>query len=287
MGNVSGTGEPFIFEVPVLRMRRNIALAYVAFFLLLALVIPFKVGILRFLHGLETHPGVLVVYFIFVAGITIFLRLAYPPRATRPRLEVKPDSIRYIPGKSERLSGEPTGEALITPRSDEILLTRNLPDKLSDGHRLIISAAGNVEHEFKIDFLTHINAQHARQIADGITSATGLPVRLIQRLQSSGGVKEIPWVPPARKANLKLSAALMLGFLPFIGGGIVGYFVTQPADIVSFGLALWLCELLVISTLGKHKWTRRTALRGLTTIFTFGASYAAAAVFVFTVLRHR
>lgn len=283
----SSPREPFIFAVPVMRMRRLIALAFALLFMLLALVIPFKVGSHRFLHGLETHPGIWVVYCIFAAGIALFLRLAYPPRVTRPRLEVTRDYIRYIPGKIERLTGEPAGEASITPRSSEIILTWNILGGLSDGYRLIVSAAGQVEHEIKIDFSTYINAQQARQIADGITSTTGLPVRLIQRLQSTGGDKEIPWVPPARKTNLRVPAMLTLGFLPFIGGGIVGYFVNQPTLIALLGLALWLCELFAISAYGKRKWIRSTALRGLTTIFTFGASYAAAAVFTLTVLRHR
>lgn len=286
MSNTSGTGKSFVFAIPVLRMRRNIALAYITFILLLALIIPFRAGFRRFCHGIETHPGIWILYLIFAAGIALFLRLAFPPLATRPRLVVSQSSIRYIPGKSEQLGGESIAEAPITPRSSEISLTWNLLSGLSDGHRLIVSAAGKVEHEIKIDFFTHINAAQARQIADGITTATGLPVRLIQRLQSpEGSVKEIPWASSARKADLKFSATI-LGFLPFIGGGIVGYFVTRPALMVIFGLALWVCELLALSAYGKHKWNRQTALRGLTTIFTFGASYAATAVVVSILLRH-
>ena len=176
--------------------------------------------------------------------------------------------------------------------ASEIVFCRKLLEGLDgiyapDGYRIIMQTAGKAVGELETGFSAHVDATQLQKIADGLTTATGLPVRFIQRLQSTEGVKESPWVPPARKTNLKLSAMLMLGFLPFIGGGIVGYFVTQPALIVALGLALWICELFAISAYGKHKWTRRTALRGLTTIFTFGASYAAAAVFTLTVLRHR
>lgn len=110
MSNASGAGEPFVFEIPVMRARRKIALAYITFCLLIAFIIPLKVGFSRFHHGLETHPGLWVVYFMFAAAIAFFLRLAFPPRSTRPRLEIKCDNIRYIPGKIERLTGEQAGE---------------------------------------------------------------------------------------------------------------------------------------------------------------------------------
>jgi hypothetical protein len=279
--------KDFIIAIPPLRVRRIIALSAAAFFLSFIIATPFVVGLSR-----TFQPATLMVAIIFGIPAALFLRLAYPPWKSLQKLSVQGGRIRYIPGGLERFSGEPSHEASIPADTSEIVFCPKLLEGLDgiyapDGYRIIMQAAGKTVDELETGFPAHIDAAQLQKVADGITTATGLPVRFMQCLQSSGGVKKIPWVPVARKTTLKLSAGLMLGFLPFIGGGIVGYFFTQPTLIVLSGLALWLCELFLISLFGKHKWTRSTAIRALTTIFTFGASYGATAVFVLTVLRHR
>jgi hypothetical protein len=64
---------------------------------------------------------------------------------------------------------------------------------------------------------------------------------------------------------LRSLAALTLGSVPFVEG---------KAFIVEFGLALWPAQMLVLSILGKHKWSLHAALYSLTTLFTFGASFS-------------
>lgn len=99
------------------------------------------------------------------------------------------------------------------------------------------------------------------------------------------GIEETQWIPTVRKTNLKLAVALTLGVLPFVGGMIVGYFVTRPAFIVEIGFALWFAQMLALSIYSKRKWALHTAMYSLTTLFTFGAAYSFAVVLVALMFR--
>jgi hypothetical protein len=264
--------ECFVFEIPPPQSRRVIALVLAAIFLLQGAYFFHRAGLSRISYAL-----IWLIIFIFASMIALSLRLGFPPRRSWPRLSVQKDCISYLPGRAQRFNGDSAQEVSITPRSTEILFCRNG----FDGYLVMIRAANKTEHEIKARFLTHLDANQCRDITDGITAATGLPVRLMVRRQSmTGGIEEMPWIPTARKTNFELVVALTLGAVPFVGGIFAGYFVTRPTIIVILGFALWLSQILASSAYGKHKWTRRTILYSLTTLFTFGAAYSFAVVIV-------
>lgn len=189
--------------------------------------------------------------------------------------------------------GEPVHEISIFPDASEIVFCRNLLEGLtgeyrSDGYRIIVDASGRAENELRLSFEAYFDAPTCRRIVDAMTSATGLPTRLILRKQSlSGPMEELPWIPVARKASVKTPAAIMLGFLPYMGGIAVGYLTTKPILIVIAGLMLWIAQLLAISLYGKRKLKSVMTPYGLSTIFTFSAAYAATVVFIIYVIRPR
>ena len=123
---------------------------------------------------------------------------------------------------------------------------------------------------------------------EGITAATGLPVRLVQRKRlPEGTIEEIPWDLSAQKRDLFATATVILMFLPFVGGIIAGNLTTNPAIMGLVGLILWLVQLLAIFAIGRihsdHK--KPSPIYLLSTIFTFGASYAATVAIVIYVFR--
>jgi hypothetical protein len=278
-------GEPFVFCVQPPLSRRVIPLAYTALLLLCAAYIPLKVGLSRFSEGFGNHPALWFLAIGLVAAIALALRLAFPPRGAQPRLQIRHDSVRFIPGRVERhLFAEPAIEAAITPQSREILLCHSFLEELPDGYRVIIRAADETEREVRARFLTLLDAQEYRKIVEGITGATALPVRLvIRRRLADGTVQETPLIPLAPKANIARGfAAVTIGAVPYIGGITIGYLLPRPAVIVAVGLALWLGQMLAVSAFAHRHRTRNKypTLYSLTTLFTFGATYGFAVVVV-------
>ena len=184
-----------------------------------------------------------------MAAIAFLLRLAFPPRGALPRLQIRHDSVRFIPGRVARhLFAEPAIEALL--RLDrEILLCYSFLEELPDGYRLIIRAADETEREVRARFLTLLDAKECRKIVEGITGATALPVRLvIRRRLADGTVQETPWMPLAPNAIISGAfSGVTLGAVPYIGGITIGYLLPRPAVIVAVGFALWLGRMLAVS----------------------------------------
>jgi len=282
-------GEPFAFCVPPSLSQRVVLASYALFLVLCAAYIPFMVGV----EGLENHPALWWVVIGLVSLILLPLRWAFPPSDSRPRVQVQSDSIRLIPGRVQRLLfTEPVVAASISPQSQEILLCHSFLEELPDGYRVIIRATNETEQEIRAWFLSLLDAQGWQDVGRGITSATALPVRLVTRRRLvDGTVRETPWIPRRRGANVaRVFVAATIGALPYIGGVITGYFSPRPAVIVVVGLVLWLGQLLAAAALErKHHtpWTSYLTLYLLTTIFTFGAAYSFAVVLVAFVFRSR
>jgi len=153
---------------------------------------------------------------------------------------------------------------------------------MPDGYRVIIRALEEPECEIRVLFFARPDEQDCKQLADGITATTGLPVRLvIRRRLANGAVEETPWIPDSGKATTARTVAFMcIAALPYVGGLIMGYLLPGPATIGIVGLALWLGQMLSIFIYAKGSGapTKYTKLSALTTIFTFGAAYGLAAV---------
>ena len=263
-------GESFVFCLPPPIVSRVIAVGCAGSFLFAAAVV-LKVG----LRGNMRGNFVLWLLDIgLVAGIALFLRLGFPPRGAQPSLQFRRDRVRFTPGEIERLSAEPVVEAAITAQSKEILLCRDFFEELHDGYRVIIRATDGTECGVGAGFL-RLDSKKSREIVAGITSSTGLPVRLIiRRRLGAGTVQETQWIPPAPKANIVRGfAAVTIVVVPFIGGIIVGYVLPRPAIIVTVGLALWIGQMLATYVLAHtdRTQTKYPLLYSLTTIFTFGA----------------
>ena len=240
---------------------------------------------------IRNYGVTLCVALMFAIPASLFFWLAFPPRKLCARLCIGNGRISYIPGWFGRLTGEAIQEASITPHSDEIFICRNLLEGfnggwLPDGYRVIVCAVGKTERELRADFLATLDTLQREKIAAGITVATGLPVQFLLRHQSmTGQVEDIPWPSTTQETNFRLAAGLSFGFAPFIGGLIVGHFVTQPSFIVGIGFAIWLVQMLFLCLLDKRKWTLSTAMYSMTTLVTFAAVYSLCVVLAAWVFR--
>jgi len=280
------SGAPFIFVIPVPRVRRVIALAEAAFFLFIAGLLIFKIGFSRLIEVFFGDPVGWLLSAVFVAVIALFLRWAFPPRKVLQRLEFHHDHVSFIPDRmTRRLFAEPAANASITPQSKEILICRSVLRDVPDGYgyRVIIRQEDGTERGVKAGYLTLHSARVGQTIAAGITAATGLPVRIIGRRRLGDGTVEVtPWMAPTAKSRLTVAAALAIGATPFAGGISVGFLVSSPLFIVALGLALWLSQTIATFALGlgRNKRTINAFLYSLTNLFLFAAEYGASVVIV-------
>ena len=285
-------GEPFVFYITPSVVFQVIPLAYIALLLVLAAQFPLKVGFGRVGDSFRNHPALWWLVVIWVASIIIASRLAFPPRSVQARLHIRKDCIRFTPRRmDQRLSGESVVEAAVTAQSREILLSHNFFEGFTDGYRVIVREDDALEREVRVKFFTIPDAQDCRKMAEAMTAATGLPVRLVTRRRSMDGtVQETPWIPVAPRTNRSRGFALAaIAAVPYVGGIIVGYLLPRPAIIAAAGLALWCGQMLAVLACGRWYGTRTKfpTLYSLTTVFTFGAAYGIAVVVVGVVLRAR
>ncbi len=277
--------EPFAFYMPPSVILRAIPLAYVAVVLLGASYIPFTVGLARLSAGFRNHPALWWEVLFFVASIALMLWFAFPPRDAQARLEVRRDSVSFIPSRSDQsFLGKQIVAAAVTPQSRDILFCHSVFEGMPDGFKLIVRSTDEPEREVKVTFPFILDAQECRNIAEGTAAATGLPVRLVTRRLTGGSVQESPWIPIAPKANIARGlATVAVGAIPFIGGITAGYLLPRPAVIMAVGLALWLVQLLAISACARwlhYTPAKHSILYSLTTLFPFGAAYGLAVVLV-------
>lgn len=287
--------ETFVFCIAPSSGLRAIPLSFAAFFLLCATYGAWKVGLSRLSSDLGNDPDlwwlVIGLGVAFAFPIAFFLRLAFPPRSAQGRLQARRDSVSFIPGRVERrFLGEPVIEAAVTPQSKEILLCHSFFQELPDGYRVIIRAVDETEREVRVKFLalSTIDAQQCQEIAEGMSAATGLPVRFVIRRQlTDGTLQETPWIPAPRKAiSASGFARLTVVAAPYLGGIAVGYILPRPAIIVAVGGALWLGQMLaILLAAGRATRTKYSTLYWLTTIFTFGATYGFVVVAVAYIFR--
>jgi hypothetical protein len=214
---------------------------------------------------------------MMVGGILFALWLLFQPQSALARFEFTRDRVRFIPNLIARSIGEQSEETVISPQSAEILICH----RLVNGYRIIVRAADGAESELASHSphtLVNLNKSNIDSMADAITPATGLPVRVVIRRKSpTGAVEETPWTPVATKRKPLKTAALATVALPYVGGILMGSLSLNPAIVIAVGLVLWLCMVLAIyftSRTGPSP-KRFPLLQALTTLVTFSATYAA------------
>jgi hypothetical protein len=275
----------FVIAPPFI--RRFIALGGALFFLLMACWFPAKVGFDRLAHAFMDSWVVWFLYAMFLIQVSLFLRLAFPPRSAMARLQITRDGISFVPGsRVRRYFQQPVIEAAITPRSTEILLCQH---GLPNGYRIIIRSANKTEREIDAGAsLALHSAEEGQKISDGITAVTGLPVRLVIRRRLAGKTfDEKPWEPNVRRAELRTDVVLGIGALPLAGGIAAGFALTRPAVIVGVGLALWLVWRLALFAIkhDKPRWSFATAMYAMVNLFMFEVAYGVAVIITVSVFR--
>lgn len=269
---------PYIFHVRSPGHLRPIGLFLLAVFVTSLAFICSKIGpggitsnLLPALFGMS----------MMVGGLLFALLLLFPPQSTLARFEFTRNRVSFIPDLIARSIGEQSEQTAISPQSAEILVCHRLAPHTVSGYRIIVCAADGAERELgghSPHTQVRLNTSEIDNIAEAITPATGLPVRVvIRRKSSTGAIEETPWRPPSTKGKSLRTAALATVALPYVGGILMGWLSLNPAIVIAAGLALWLCMVLAIylsSRTGPGP-KRFPLLQSLTTLVTFSAAYAA------------
>lgn len=284
-------GELFVYPFKPQLSRRVIPLAYLVFLLACAFLFPLKLGFERFFVAELGRDGTLCFTIGIVAMIALGLRAAFPPPSRQPKLEVSKHRIAFVPGPiARRIFLEPVVEAEILPEAHEILVCRRYLDELCEGDSVIVRVADGTEREVKAYFM-RLDGLEPTKLLDGIAAATGLPVQFVVRRRSSadGSIRETKREFPSKASTTYRAGLIVIVALPYLGGSIVGYLLPSGGVIVAVGLTLWLCQSLALYLAARKQRSGDrpaafTALRFLTTLFTFGAAYGAiVAIVSFTV----
>jgi hypothetical protein len=297
-------GEPFLFYITPPVVLRVLGLVYAG----LVLLGTAYVGLPTLSRRLN-HPAPWLLD-IMLAGWVLFwvllpLRLVFPSLASQARLEIRHDGLRFVPRRVIRYFGEVVDKVAVNPESTEILLCQSFYLDIPDGYRMVVRGAHEPDREIDVKFFKTPDAQDCPTIIEGVTKATGLPVRLvIRRRLADGTVQEMPWIPITRKARTARDFAVTtVAAVPYVGGIIVGYLRPPLTTIVMAGLALWLGQLLAMfvcarwlritvsaSTASPNNWqkydnTKQPKVYAFSTVLTFGAVYGLAVAVVADVLR--
>jgi hypothetical protein len=268
---------PYIFYV-----RPRSYLRTVGAFLLVVFVAPFafigsKIGLGGILSNLL--PALFGMA-MMIGGILFALWLLFQPQSALARFEFTRDRVRFIPNLIARSIGEQSEETVISPQSAEILICHRFVPQKVNGYRIIVREADGSERELASHSPhTQVDLKESEidSMAEAITRATGLPVRVVIRRKSpTGAAEETPWTPPSTKGKSLRAAALATLALPYFGGILMGWLSLNPAIVIAVGLALWLCMVFAIYLASRTDSGPKNfpLLKALTTLVTFSATYA-------------
>ena len=273
---------PYIFHIRYPLYMRAIGLPLIALVLGPLAYIYWNLGT----HGTETLLKRLVDNFVFwFFMLTIVVALAFavwvirPPQSTLARFEFTRKRIRFIPNLVARSIGETSQDAVISPQSTEVLLCYRVWPGQQRGYCILVRTADGTESELashsphtQVD----LNASEVDGIADAVSPATGLPVRVVIRSKlPNGTVEEVSGMPPASKTGTVMGIGAAVAALPYVAGIFVGWLFPGPAIVIAVGLVLWFCMVLTLYLAGRTGSPRKKfpALRTLTTLVTFSAAY--------------
>jgi heme A synthase len=139
-------GEPFFFYLTPPVVLRLIPLAVLAFIMLQVFYGGYTVGSARLSSGFHNNPELWWLLAFLIGFTAIMLRLAFPPKRTQARLEIRHHSISFVPRRiDQRMGGASVTEAAVTAQSTEILFCHKLLEGIPEGFSFVIR--GNHEHE--------------------------------------------------------------------------------------------------------------------------------------------
>jgi hypothetical protein len=175
--------------------------------------------------------------------------------------------------------GETEEQADISTTTSEVLLCYRVWRGQQPGYRIIVRSANGDERELASHSpQTQVNLKPSEVdcLADAMSPATGLPVRVITRRNlPKGAVEEVSGRPPASKIGTVMGIGALGGALPYAAGIFMGWLSPGPAIVAAVGLVLWSCIMLSFYFAGRTGPARKKfpALRAFTTLITFGAAY--------------
>lgn len=282
----SAPRETFVYFIPFPSVLPAFELAIASVVLLIFIGIPLgNLGLQRTLESIRNNTWLWLVMAAMCAPlIGLCLRFAFPPNSWLARLEFRQDGVRFVPRPVLRWIGEPTTDISLSPQPREILLCRGSQDRIPYGYRLLIRWPEGRDRVIKLETGSRLNARQSGILINGITTATGHPVHLVQRqFAADGSYREIPWTPAKSSTHLGGIAKTALAATPFIGGIVIGLLRPGILTVVMVGIALWLCQTLAVFSYARitHQRSKLATLYWFTTLFTFAASYAAAFAIVF------
>jgi hypothetical protein len=268
---------PYIFYIRSPHYLRALGLFLFVVFVAPSVYIGSKIGVGWFPSNLLP---VLFVMATMGGGILFALWVLFPPKSTLARIEFTSDRVRFMPNLIARSIGEQSEETAISSQSAEILICHLFVPQKVNGYRIIVREADGTERELashsphtQVD----LKKSEIESMAEAITRATGLPVRVVIRRKSpSGAAEETPWTQPSTKGKSLRAAALATVLLPNVGGVLMGSLSLNPTIVIAVGLALWLCMVLAIYLASRTDPSpkRFPLLKALTTLITFSAAYA-------------
>jgi hypothetical protein len=275
-------------------MVRVLELAIAVAVLLIFLGTPLvDLGLTGKFESIRNNPSLwLVMAGMFAPLFAVLWLFAFPPQSWLARLEFDHNCIRLVPKPLLRWIGEPSTEIPLSPRTSEILVCRGSLDNSSlgwsgagnfpYGFRLLVRSLEGHDRELKVSTGDRLSVHQSKILADGITAATGLPVRLIQRkFATDGSYQVITWTPSNRFAQLGALAILAFSATPFVGGIVAGFLRVNPLIAVAVGVALWLIQTLAVYLYARLLRQKFPIVYWLSTVFTFSASYAVSIVCAF------
>jgi len=267
------------FRIPQPLVRRVVASGAIVMsgiFLIFGLILSFKA------------IAALWIALIACAGLVLFWWLAFPSRESTARLEISREAIRYLPGRVERRLTEPPFVSDLSKHTQEIILCHSFFQELPDGFRLIVKSTNGAENEFRSSSLDYLTAKESGQLAEVITTATGLPVRLLKRHHlANGTVQESRWSPSRQGARVRLALVLLNAALPFAAGAVAGYIFPANVTVLAIGLALWIFQAALLVTKNTEKRSIvQVAASAATTLVISGSAYALAYVLTAHLMSH-
>lgn len=295
MSNHENAGGDFEFPIPPPSPSRVIALGYATLILLIVFFATLHAG------GSFDNP----IFWLILLGVSpvifFFVLMAFPPLRWRARVEVQRDAIRYVPVPPLRWIGETATALAITKETQEILICRGSRDTyggffVSDsrpfpyGMRVILRDADGSEKQLRVKTGNRLSPHQAKLLVEGITSATGLPVRTIKReIRDGGALQENPWSPDNSFASSAGLAKFVFAAAPLLGGVVVGLLRASGVTAALVGISLWLAQTVGMLIAGSlaHQRSKLTWVFWLTTVFTFAASYTVVFLITENILRSR
>jgi hypothetical protein len=145
-----------------------------------------------------------ILYLVVIAKLILIFGIN--PRRWRMRLEFDQTGVKLVPSIFMRQLGDPSITVPLDASTKEILICRGSQDTHSPydsrqyrkGFRVLVRSSDSKDRELKVETGYQLSARQTKSLIEGIVVSTGLPVRLIQRVNVSGAMREISWVPGDR-----------------------------------------------------------------------------------------